>query len=87
MIIKKKIDIEYFEEILSEIKTFEIRLNEFECNPGDTLLLKEKDPKTKILTGRTIEKTIVHVKKIDLKNYHYPMKEIIEKGLLVISFR
>ena len=56
MKIVKKIDKEYFEEVLKGIKNYEMRLNDFKCKAGDVLVLLEKDPKTKILTGRKIEK-------------------------------
>lgn len=39
--IHKKIDTEYFEAILSGQKTFEWRVNDFECEPGDILILDE----------------------------------------------
>jgi len=51
------------EEVLSGNKKFELRLADFECNTGDTLVLKEKDPKTKRLSGRTLEKKITFVLK------------------------
>lgn len=47
MIIEKKIVPVYFEKILSKEKTYEFRLNDFECQPGDILVLKEFDPDKK----------------------------------------
>lgn len=41
--IHKKISPEYFEKIQSGEKTFEYRLNDFECEPGDVLVLEEYD--------------------------------------------
>lgn len=37
----KKISPEYFEKILSGEKTFEYRVYDFECEPGDILVLDE----------------------------------------------
>jgi len=37
----KKIWPKYFQKILEGDKTFELRLADFECNPGDILVLKE----------------------------------------------
>ena len=54
--IEKKVLPEYFQKILEGKKTFELRLADWDCNEGDTLLLKEWDPKTKDYTGRIIEK-------------------------------
>lgn len=39
--IHKKISPEYFEKVLSGEKTFEYRVNDFECEPGDILVLEE----------------------------------------------
>jgi len=39
--IKKKIWPEYFEAVESNKKKFELRLNDFEINEGDTLVLEE----------------------------------------------
>ena len=86
MKIEKKVDKESFELILRGIKKYEVRLNEFECNEGDTLVLLEKDPITKKLTGRKVEKTITDVKLIDIRFDYFPKEEMEEKGLLVISF-
>ena len=47
--IEKKVWPEYFQQILYGKKTFEIRLNDFEINEGDTLLLKEWAEKKALL--------------------------------------
>lgn len=39
--IHKKISPEYFEKIQSGEKTFEYRVNDFECESGDILILEE----------------------------------------------
>ena len=41
MEIKKKIWPQYFKKILKGDKTFELRLADFKCRRGDTLLLRE----------------------------------------------
>ncbi|MDP3989340.1 MAG: DUF3850 domain-containing protein [bacterium] len=56
--IEKKVWPEYFQQILDNKKTFEVRLNDFEINEGDTLVLKEWDPQTKDYTGRELERTV-----------------------------
>ena len=63
MKIEKKIWPIYFEKIASGDKTFELRLADWECNPGDNLLLREWDPNTKQYTGREIEKEVTYVLK------------------------
>jgi ASC-1-like (ASCH) protein len=63
MKIKKKVWPEYFKKIKSGDKSFEIRLADWKCKAGDTLILKEWDPKTKKYTGREIEKKVTYVLK------------------------
>lgn len=56
MVIKKKILHEYFQAIISGKKKYELRLNDFEINEGDTLRLEEWNPEAHEYTGRVIEK-------------------------------
>ena len=63
MIIRKKIWPEYFEKIKSGHKSFELRLADWQCHVGDTLVLQEFDPKTKQFTGREIKKQITFILK------------------------
>lgn len=86
MIIKKKILPEFFQSIKNGDKTFELRLADFECNPGDTLLLQEWDSKTNNYTGRKLEKKVTYVLKTkDIK--FWPQEEIDKHGFQIISFR
>ena len=88
MKIEKKAWPEYFEEILKGDKTFELRLNDFEINKGDTLLLKEWDPETKEYTGREVEKKVGYVGKWKIQDLKFwSQEEIKEKGLQVISLK
>lgn len=84
--IHKKVWPDFFEKILSGEKTYELRLADFECKPGDTLILEEWDPKNKDYTGRKIEKTVTFVGKT--KNLPFWSKEEIEKyGYQIIAFK
>ncbi len=40
MKIEKKVWSKYFQKIIDGNKTFELRLADWECNPGDLLILK-----------------------------------------------
>jgi hypothetical protein len=84
MIIEKKIWPEYFEKIASGEKTFEVRLNDFETSPGDTLLLREWDRDKKEYTGRSIEKKVTGVMKTNNISF-WPVEEIEKYGLQIIS--
>jgi ASC-1-like (ASCH) protein len=70
---------DYFEEILSGKKKFELRLADFEIKEGDTLVLREYDPKTKDYTGREIEKKVSYIIKTKGSGFHNHTPEEIEK--------
>lgn len=68
--IHKKIDHEYFELIASGQKTFEYRVNDFECNSGDILVLEEHEYNNsrggvaeRYPTGRVIREKVGYVAK------------------------
>lgn len=87
--IEKKAWPEYFEKVLDGSKTYELRLNDFEIEPGDILILKEWNPETKEYTGREIEKTVGYVgpETIEGLTRYWSHKEIEEKGIQVISLK
>jgi ribosomal protein S17 len=86
MKIEKKIWPLYFQKIIDGVKTYELRLADFECGDGDVLVLREWDPKTKEYTGRVVEKTITYVLKT--KDQTFWSKEDVEKyGLQIIAFK
>jgi ASC-1-like (ASCH) protein len=85
-VIKKKIWPEYFKLISSGKKRFEMRLDDFDIQEGDTLVLEEWDPKTKEYSGKKIEKEVDYVLKFKLDDFGQK-KEIEEKGLQVIQFK
>lgn len=84
--IKKKTAPEYFQEILDGEKKFDVRLADWECKPGDILVLQEWDSKKKEYTGRKIEKEVKYVLKT--KNLDFFTKKDIQKyGYQIISFK
>lgn len=84
-VIKKKTWPDIFEKVKSGNKKFDLRLADFDIKEGDTLVLEEWDPKTKQYTGRSIKKKAGYILKIDLDQFGQK-KEILKKGLYVISF-
>jgi len=83
--IEKRILPQYFEKIVSGEKTFEIRLANFDCKPGDILVLKEWDPE-KGFTGRKVEKIVSYVLKT--KDLNFWREDEIEKwGYMVVGFK
>ncbi len=86
MKIEKKIWPEFFQRILSGGKTFELRLADFSCHKGDTLLLREWNPKTEQYTGRCLEKEVTSVIKTKEVTF-WPMEEVQKFGFQIISFK
>ncbi|MFA6428864.1 MAG: DUF3850 domain-containing protein [Candidatus Buchananbacteria bacterium] len=85
MLIEKKVWPKYFVAIISGKKKYELRLNDFEVNEGDILLLKEWDPNTKEYTGRSVEKRVTYIAKFKIDELFWPEEQIKAKGLQVIS--
>ena len=85
--ITKKVQQEYFEAVADGRKRFEVRLADFICRPGDTLVLAEQRQGTKELTGRKLEcEVLFSFNTKDMEKFH--KKEEIEKhGLVVLAIR
>ena len=85
MRIEKKVQSKYFRALLEGRKRFEVRLADFKCKPGDTIVLFEQ--KGKSLTGRKIECEVLY--KLNTKEIEkFYKKEDIEKyGLLILAIR
>ncbi len=83
--IEKKVWPEYFQAIKDGKKNYELRLADWECKEGDTLILKEWDPKTKEYTGREENKKVKYVAKFRIDNLSWPKEEIEKYGLQIIS--
>ncbi len=82
--IKKKTWPELFELVKLGKKKFDLRLADFDIKEGDTLILEEWDPETKEYTGRSLERLVDYVLRLDLDAFG--QKEAIEKnGLVVIQ--
>ena len=85
MKIEKKCWPEFFGKVRSGEKTFDLRLADFECKPGDVLVLREWDPDTKQYTGNVIEKNVTYVGKVNDMKF-WPREDVERFGLQVISF-
>jgi len=84
MKIEKKILPEYFKAVQDGSKTFELRLADWECHPGDILVLKEWDPQLKSYTGREISKEVGFVLKTKDVNL-FPAEDVEKFGYQIIS--
>lgn len=82
--IHKKATSEYFQEVMSGKKTFDMRLADWDCQEGDTLVLDEIDATTKQPTGRSVRKRVGFVLKT--KNFDlFPAEQVEQYGYQVIS--
>jgi len=86
MVIRKKTWPDAFEKILSGEKTFDARLANFDCKPGDILVLEEYDPKLKKYTGRKVEKEVTFVLNTKKQKY-WSQCDINKEGLQIIAFK
>lgn len=83
---EKKTWPDLFQKIFEGKKTFDLRLADWDCQEGDTLVLKEWNPETKKYTGRVLEKEITFI--IKTKDLALWPKEEVEKyGYQVIAFK
>jgi len=83
--VEKKVQKEYFDAIIDGRKRFEVRLADFDCEPGDILVLKEQENDE--LTGREIECEVLYeFNTKDIERFY--KKEDIEKhGLAILAIR
>ncbi|MBI4094872.1 MAG: DUF3850 domain-containing protein [Candidatus Liptonbacteria bacterium] len=83
--ITKKIWPKWFHDVKRGKKKFEFRVADFRVKSGDTLVLREWNPKTKKYTGRELRKKAKYVRKFRLNDYG--QKKLIErKGFYIIQF-
>lgn len=84
-IIRKKVWPEYFEEIISGKKKFELRLADFEVQEGDTPVLEEWDNDKREYTGRKIEVIATYILKTKGLTF-WPKEEVEKYGFQIIQF-
>jgi ASC-1-like (ASCH) protein len=84
-IIEKKIKTKYFDLIASGKKKYELRLNDFDIAAGDVPKLREWNPDTSEYTGREMEKVVTSVEQFKIQELFWPVEEIMEKGIQIIS--
>jgi hypothetical protein len=82
--IHKKVLAPYFDFILENKKTFDLRLADWECAEGDVLVLDEINATTKVYTGRSIRKKVGFVLKTKNLNL-FPKDEVELHGYQIIS--
>jgi hypothetical protein len=84
--IEKKAWPELFEKVRTGKKTFDLRLEDFKCKPGDTLFLREWTPKKEIYTGRALKRKVTFVFRSREILKFWSEEEIDKYGFQVIGF-
>jgi len=84
-IIHKKVWPEYFQQILSGRKNFELRLADFDVKEGDILVLQEWDNNKNTYTGRKIEVVATYILKTKELTF-WSKKDTETYGFQVIQF-
>ncbi len=87
MKIEKKVQQKYFEAIIDGRKRFEVRLADFKCKPGDTIVLVEQKDKTRNTTGRNINCEVLYKLNTKELNKFYTKEDIEKHGLLILAVR
>lgn len=82
--IEKKTTSNFFKKIEQGVKTYDLRLADWDCQPGDTIVLVEVDERSGQLTGRKITRKVGYVGKTKGFNA-WPAEDIEKYGFQVIS--
>ncbi|OHA00561.1 MAG: hypothetical protein A3C11_02795 [Candidatus Sungbacteria bacterium RIFCSPHIGHO2_02_FULL_49_12] len=85
-IIEKKTWPEYFRKVKARKKNVEFRLADFPISAGDSLILREWDPKTKQYTGRSLKRKVKMVHKVQMLKMHTPA-ELKKYGIYGIELK
>ena len=84
-VIEKKTWPDFFEKISKGEKNVDLRLADFELKSGDILVLKEWDPIRQRYTGRSINKIVKNVNKVNLTTF-WDLKKVKNHGIYLIEF-
>jgi len=82
--IHKKTVATLFSEVITGNKSFDVRLADWQCQPGDILILDEIDDFTKVPTGRSVRRKVGYILNTQETSF-YSKKDIEKYGLQVIS--
>ena len=72
---------EFFEDVISGAKRYEVRFNRHDFQVGDTLLLREWSPKTVEYSGRECSVRVMHIS----KGTEYPLNVLLQPNVVVMG--
>lgn len=87
--VEKKVWSEYFDAVANGNKNFDLRLADWEIEPGDILILREWDNKKKAYTGRQVSRVITFLFKTkEAESWGvWTVEEIQKYGFQIIGFK
>jgi ASC-1-like (ASCH) protein len=83
----KGVQTKYFKAVTEGRKRFEVRLADFKCRPGDTLILQEQKSGSDELTGNKIECEVLYKYNTKELEKFYSKKDIDKHGLVIMAIR
>ncbi len=84
-VVEKKSWPEYYRSIKSGKRKSEVRLADFTIASGDKLVIKEFNPKTRLYTGKKLEKKVRAATKLDLAGF-YSWEDVKKHGVYLVEF-
>ncbi len=84
--IEKKAWPELFEAVRTRRKQYDFRLGDVRAKVGDTLVLREWDPKSKTYTGRRLRRRVTYVSRTKGQKF-WPRKLVEKYGFILLSLR
>jgi hypothetical protein len=70
--IKLKISPEFFQDVKSELKNFEIRFNDRDYQVGDILILEEYDKHTESYSGESVTREVTYI-----TDFNQPFSQVV----------
>lgn len=74
----------YFQLMIDGKKDTDLRLADFDVEPGDVIIFQEWNPDTESYTGREYSKIVTNVNHVNLDRFH-TLDEIEEFGHFIIE--
>ena len=85
-VIEKKIWPEFFRAVKSGKHRAGLRLADFRLRRGDTLLLREWNPRTRRYTGRVVRRKVRWLTRLDIFKFYSP-RGIKRHGLYLVEYQ
>ena len=74
----------FFQLMVDGKKNTDLRLADFDVEPGDVIIFQEWDPVEECYTGRELSRLVEYVNRVNLDEFH-TLEEIITFGHYIIE--